>query len=110
LGTDTTVSFQYSANGSSQTHTLRFHKVRAYRHYAEVHCTAEVIETSYDKLVTVEDSSWAAEIRQQTSSQWRNYWKLRHFMIYFDSNGSYELLAESWTLDPATVTVLQLGV
>ena len=68
---------------------LRFTRVRAFRFRAEGHCTAWHIEGD---LVEVERSSWVAELLadEMTGSQW----KIRHFLIYIDDAGAYEVAAE----------------
>src|SRR5690349_9741705 len=76
---------------------LGFSRVRAYRHLAEVHSSASQIESSYDALVEVLESRWVEEVRASTPERWRGRWVIRHFMIYADSNGVYDVLAESWS-------------
>lgn len=97
-GAQVTFTFTFNAAiGSLETVRLRFEKVRAYRYRGETHCTSEQIEASYDRLVEIADSPWAAEIRRDTTREWRDFWIMRHFMIFADSNGCYEVLAESWS-------------
>jgi len=76
---------------------LSFSKVRAYRHRAEAHCTAGHIEGAYDTLVEVTDSDWVNELRRDTAERLRDKWVMRHFMIYFDSSGCYEIVANDWS-------------
>jgi hypothetical protein len=96
LDAGVTISFDFWRDGKKHRGAIEFRKVRAYRFRAEIHCTAEQVEDAYDTLVEVKESSWAAEIRADTEPRWRNTWVLRHFMIYFDSDGCYELLADAW--------------
>jgi hypothetical protein len=96
LGSSTRISFDYPGGSEMRGCTLVFTRVRAYRHRAEVHCTKWHIENAYDTLVEVVPSSWAQEIVRDTAAGWEREWQLRHFMIYFDSAGSYEILADSW--------------
>jgi len=90
------IHFKYFLSGERRRGSLTFDNVRAYRHRAEVHCTADQIESGYDQLVEVEESPWASELRRDTTAVWREYWLLRHFLIYFDSNGCFEVMAASW--------------
>ncbi|MFL5613568.1 MAG: hypothetical protein ACJ796_07910 [Gemmatimonadaceae bacterium] len=76
---------------------LSFSKVRAYRHRAEAHCTAGHIEGVYDTLVEVTGSDWVNELWRDTPDRLKNKWVLRHFMIYFDSSGCYEIVAGDWS-------------
>jgi hypothetical protein len=71
---------------------LRFEKVRAYRHRAEAHCTVWHVEGVYDTLAEISDSEWASELKAADTSR---RWEIRHFMIYVDSSGSYEIVAAS---------------
>ncbi len=60
-------------------------------------CKVWHIEGAYDTLVEVEDSAWVAEMRADTCEQWRNKWETHHYMIYLDSVGCFEIIAESWS-------------
>jgi hypothetical protein len=73
-----------------------FDKVRAFRHYAEAHSTTFEIDDAFDVLTEVENSSWVAEIRDRTRSPWNTYWSLRHYLIYVDSAGAFEVVADSY--------------
>jgi hypothetical protein len=73
---------------------LRFERVRAYRYRAEGHCTPWHIEDAYDTLVEVEPSTWLADLLAAEPSGISRGWKLRHFLIFIDGAGAYELAAE----------------
>lgn len=79
---------------------LLFHGVRAFSHRADYHCTPWQVEHSYDKLVEVEDSEWVAELKANTPESFRNQWDMHHYMIFLDSSGCYEIVAESWVALP----------
>lgn len=96
MGGSAQLSFNFPGSSGMRRCTLVFTRVRAYRHRAEVHCTKWHIEDAYDTLVEVVPSPWAEEVAADTAVGWTREWKLRHFMIYFDSAGSYEVLADSW--------------
>jgi len=51
-------------------------------------------------LVEVEASSWVQEMRADTDKQWRDKWEMHHYMIYLDSVGCFEAIAESWVALP----------
>jgi hypothetical protein len=72
-----------------------FRRVAAYRHRAERCCKVWHID-AYDTLVEVENSSWVDEIHADTQELWRNKWEMHHYMIYLDSVGCFEIIAESW--------------
>lgn len=97
-GATVTLSFPFMGLGEKrQTTTISFAKVRAYRHRAESHCTAEQIESAYDTLIEISDSEWIAQLRSDTSAHKRAFWKMRHFRIFADSGGCYEFIAEAWS-------------
>jgi hypothetical protein len=51
-------------------------------------------------LVEVESSPWVNEMRSDTSERWRDTWQMHHYMIYLDSAGCFEVIAESWEALP----------
>ena len=88
--------FQYfDDNGVLCRGGIGFSRVAATRTRAERCCTEWHIQ-AYDTLVEVPESSWAKEIYCDTDEMWRDEWEMHHFLIYVDSSGSFELIAESW--------------
>ena len=79
---------------------IRFGKVLATRTRAERCCTPWHIEGAYDTLLEVEGSPWVQEMRSDTNEQWRGKWETHHYMIYLDSAGCFEVIAESWEALP----------
>lgn len=94
-GVVTTLWYRYERDGAIIEEGIEFTRVRAHRFRAEVHCKTWHLQ-GYDALIEIPDSEWAAEIRSETASGWKDHWTLNHYMIYLDTSGSYELLAESW--------------
>ena len=90
------IRFAYVINGIGRGGGIEFRRISAMRKRAEVCCTAWHIEGAYDTLVEVHGSPWIEEIRADTSEQWRDRWEMHHFMIYLDSVGCFEVIAESW--------------
>jgi len=93
---DSVLCFQYYKDKSLCRGGIKFNRVAATRTRAERCCKAWHIDDAYDTLVEVERSSWMTEIRADTEEMWRNKWEMHHYMIYLDSAGSFELIAESW--------------
>ncbi|MBT2499563.1 hypothetical protein J7E25_10680 [Agromyces sp. ISL-38] len=83
----------YERNGAMYVGGLLFKGVRAYRFHAEGHCTPWHVEDAYDTLVEVEASEWVAELLAAEPSKTGGQWKIRHFLIYIDSAGAYEVAA-----------------
>lgn len=92
--------YDYDKDGVAYNGGLRFEKVRAYSHVAEIHCPAWKIENAYDKLIKLSESKWVEELIESTVSDQRDSWILNHYMIYFDSAGCYEIIADSWEALP----------
>lgn len=89
--------------GRNQTQGVLFIKPRAFRQRAEKHCALWHIENVYDTVCEISESDWIDELRRDTTPDWRDYWVMRHFMIYVDSFGCLEVVAESAVLDEAGV-------
>ena len=91
--------FQYRRAGVLYRSGIRFEMITASRMRTERCCTVWHIE-AYDTLVSVEGSAWLKEIVADTDETWRHKWKMNHFMIYLDSAGCFEFIAESWGVLP----------
>lgn len=98
---DDVIRFQYSRDGVRYRSGLSFNGTAATMTRAERCATLWHME-AFDKLVEVEDSAWRAEIRAETDKEDRDYWEMHHYLIYFDSVGSFEFIADSWHLLPET--------
>lgn len=90
------LSFQYYKDEVLFRSGIRFQRIAASRTRAERCCTPWHIEVAYDTLVEVVDSPWVEEIRADTAALWRDKWEMHHYMIYLDSAGCFEIIAESW--------------
>jgi len=99
-GSTPSIRFGYNKDGVIYQSGIKFSKVAAVRTRAERCCAAWHIEGAYDTLVEVEGSSWLAEIRDDTQELWRNNWQMHHYLIYLDSVGCFEVIAESWAALP----------
>jgi len=95
-GISPAIRFGYEKDGVKHQGGIKFSRVSAVRARAERCCTSWHIEGAYDTLVQVEGSPWAEEIRADTTEQWRDKLEMHHYMIYLDSVGCFEVLAESW--------------
>ena len=79
-----------------------FIKPRAFRKRAEIYCTVWHLTDTYDTVCEVKESDWVAELRNDAVPDWRDRWDMRHFMIYVDSFGCLEVVAESVVLEDST--------
>jgi hypothetical protein len=94
-----TLSINFDDEGRERPVCLRFHKPRAFRKRSESLCTAWHVSETYDVVCEVQDSDWLRELRSDAVKEWRDNWVMRHFMIYVDSFGCLEVMAESVSLD-----------
>jgi hypothetical protein len=95
-GIEPSIRFDYEEDETIHQGGIKFSKVAAVRTRTERCCTAWHIEGAYDTLIEVEGSPWVEEIRADTKEFWRNKWEMHHYMIYLDSVGCFEFIAESW--------------
>lgn len=94
------IRFSYEKDDMQYRSGIAFGRVLAFRKRAERCCKPWHIEGTYDTLVEIENSSWLEEMRADTAEQWRDKWPMRHYMIYLDSVGCFEVIAESWSALP----------
>jgi hypothetical protein len=57
------------------------------------------VEGTFDTVCEVKGSDWVDELSAAAPPEWRNQWVIRHFMIYVDSFGCLEVVAESVSLE-----------
>jgi hypothetical protein len=92
------IRFAYKSGDVVHEAGIKFNRVLGVRIRAERACTAWHIEGAYDTLVEVQDSPWVEELRRDTTKQWKDKWETHHYMIYLDSAGCFEVIAESWAV------------
>jgi len=95
-GTLPAIRFAYQKDGVKHQGGIEFSRVLAVCTRTERCCTSWHVEGAYDTLVEIEGSPWVEEVRADTTEQWRDKWKMHHYMISLDSVGCFELIAESW--------------
>lgn len=74
---------------------IYFRKPRGVRFRSENYCLAWHVKDAYDTVVEVDASDWAREFHQLAIDGRRHANILNHYMIYLDSFGCLEVLAES---------------
>lgn len=92
--------FEFDLDGVVYRSGVRFEKVRAHRYRAEGHCRPWHVDV-YGIVAEVEDSDWVADLSVSEPAETWGGWVLRHFMLYIDSAGCFEVVAGSWGLLPA---------
>jgi len=98
-GPDLLLSMEFDDDGQRRPASLRFVKPRAFRKRQEIYCTAWHVTDTFDTVCEVQGSDWVRELRAASVPEWRDRWVMNHFMIYVDSFGCLEVVAESVVLD-----------
>jgi hypothetical protein len=101
---DGALSYKYYEDKTLMFGGISFKRVTATRTRTERCCTVWHTE-AYDKLVEVHESSWLKEIEADTDPNWRYKATMHHYMMYLDSAGCFELIAESWELLPTKIGI-----
>ena len=101
-GGDLLVSMDFDDAGQRRPACLRFVKQRAFRKRSETYCTSWHVEDTFDTVCEVQESDWVQELCMAAQPEWRDRWVMRHFIIYVDSFGCLEVVAESASLDDTT--------
>ena len=91
--------FDYYRDSKAKRSGIRFGEVMALKTRGERACTSWHIRP-YDKLTEVVDSEWAQQMMVELPSQYRSSFEHRHFMIYLDSSGCFEVLAKDFEVLP----------
>jgi hypothetical protein len=96
-----TLRFEYYRDGKLVHSGIRFSRAAATRTRAERACTMWHIDDTYDALVEISPSPWVEEILADTPKRYHDMMgPSHHYMIYLDSAGCFEVLAESWEAIP----------
>lgn len=74
---------------------IRFDAVQAHKHSSEKFSTF-VIDT-YDYLVEIVDSEWVNQLRE-INKEIADFWNIKHYAIFLDSNGLYEFIATDFKI------------
>ena len=95
-GSKKAIRFSYWSDSALVQAGIQFSHVAAVKTRAERCCTAWHIEGAYDTLVEVVDSPWVLELREAMQPEWREKWVTKHYLIYLDSAGCFELVASGF--------------
>jgi hypothetical protein len=95
------LALSLTCDDDGQAHPLRvlFIKPRAFRKREETYCTAWHVQDTYDTVCEVTESEWVEELRRDAVPEWRDRWIMRHFSIYLDGFGCFEVVAEAAILE-----------
>ncbi|HHV09436.1 MAG TPA: hypothetical protein GXX75_04035 [Clostridiales bacterium] len=72
-----------------------FDSVQSHRHTSEKFIRS--LRGSYDCLIEVVNSEWLREF-QEINREVSDFWNLKHYAIFLDSNGLYEFLAGDYKI------------
>jgi len=96
---DNEIRFEYQRGGAYYRGALRFKRVCATRTRNEPFCTLFHLEDAYDTLVEIAPSPWLEEVRRDSAAwaeRYRDPMAWHHYMVYLDSSGCFEVIAEGW--------------
>jgi hypothetical protein len=66
-------------------------------------CIVWHLKECYDTLIEIENSSLIEELSREVPGREHYLDKMHHYLIYLDSVGSFEIIAESWELLPEEI-------
>ena len=72
-----------------------FDAVQAHRHTTEKF--TKFIEGTYDCLIEIVDSKWIEELRGH-NKEIADFWGIKHYVIFLDSNGLFEFAARGYKI------------
>lgn len=87
----------YEHRGEMFVGGLSFRGVRAYRFTTEAFCSEWQVKDAYDTLVEIDQSEWIADLFKSDSSTSRGVEAVKHFLIFVDGSGAYEVAASGCT-------------
>ncbi|NKI96514.1 hypothetical protein [Rhizobacter sp. SG703] len=96
---DLLLSMDFENEGQKRSVCLRFVKQRAFRKRSEIYCTGWHVDDVHEAVCELPESDWVAELRNDAVPEWRDRWAMRHFMVFVDSFGCLEVVAESVALE-----------
>lgn len=74
---------------------IMFDAVQAHRHTTEKFIKS--LLGAYDSLVEITDSEWVKELRE-INKEIADYWNIKHYAIFLDSNGLFEFIARDYKI------------
>ena len=99
IGRNAILRFDYFKDGKPFRSGIRFTGVVATQSRSE-RCSTSNHMKAFDTLVEVAESSWLEKQRDEMAEMYRNEMTARHFMIYLDSVGCLEVLADDFEIYP----------
>lgn len=85
----------YDKNNTIFNSGILFDTVLAHRHTSEK--LIKSLMGAYDYLVEILNSEWLEQLKE-INKQTIDYWGLKHYAIFLDSNGLYEFIAKSYKI------------
>lgn len=74
---------------------ILFDAVQAHRHSSEKFIKS--LLNAYDSLVEITESEWVNQLRE-VNKEIADYWGIKHYAIFLDSNGLYEFIARDYKI------------
>ena len=97
-GGDAWLIFDYideNKNDAVYNSGIVFDAVQAHRHSSEKFIKS--LLGAYDCLIEIIDSVWVAQLKELNKEK-ADYWNIKHYAIFLDSNGLYEFIARDYKI------------
>lgn len=75
---------------------IKFNSVLCHKHTSERFTKAML--DAYDTVVEIYESDWLKELYKLNERDYE-FWKPKHYAIYFDGNGLYQFIARSFEVE-----------
>lgn len=98
-GKSVQIRFDYYRDDTPRRAALRFSGAVSTKTRSERCCTSWHVK-AFDVLLEIMESPWIEELRKDIAQRYRDEFTTRHFAIYFDSVGCFEVLADDFELIP----------
>jgi len=93
-GMEVSLSFTYLADENIEKEVeLKFDSVLCHLHTSERFTKAML--DAYDTVVQIEESDWLNELKKLNERDYE-FWKPKHYAVYFDGIGLYQFIAKDF--------------
>ena len=97
-GASASLPLRCELDGVELSVSVKFEKVRAFRHRAEILCTTWHLN-AYDTVSAVDDSDWVKELSAASQESPGFEFVMNHYLIFLADSGAFEVVAESAALE-----------
>jgi len=103
LGNELCFTCSLERPGQRATQVARFTNAKLVKWTAEPVASAWQVKLAYCQVVEIKESTWIKHIQDRHPSYSRVH-LLKHYLMYIEDDGAYEIAAENAVLDDVEVT------